>query len=251
MKKTSCLSATLLFGVTVCLLVGGQVVKADFIFGEPTKVPNLNSSSAEFSPSISADGPGKLEAASTFELGAPGTNYTTTFPGSGAAAPYGARGLERQGGGGGVWDGYALLNPYTLRVDMRVSEPGDWIRVITEGSIQVNIDIKPGSFPNSINPNSGGVIPVAILTTDDFDASTVDPATVALGGVLARGKGKSGKVGSLEDVDGDGDLDLVVQIVNEIDWAEDATDATLTGETFDGIPIEGTDSVRIVPPDPE
>ena len=114
---------------------------------------------------------------------------------------------------------------------------------------EVTIDIKPGSWPNSINPNARGVIPVAILTTDDFDASTVDPATVALEGVLSEGKGKSGKSGSLEDVDHDGDLDLVVQIPNTIDWADDATEATLTGMTWDGIPIQGTDSVRIVPPE--
>lgn len=110
--------------------------------------------------------------------------------------------------------------------------------------VPVDIDIKPGI----INPRAGGVIHVAILTTDDFDASTVDPETVALEGVLALEKGKSGKYGSLEDVDSDGDLDLLVQIPNTIDWAEDATEATLTAETWDGIPIEGTDSVRLVPP---
>ena len=115
--------------------------------------------------------------------------------------------------------------------------------------VEVDIDIKPGSFPNSINPNAGGVISVAILTTDIFDASTVDPQTVALDGAGARGKGKSGRYGSMEDVDGDGDLDLVVQVVNEINWAENTTEATLTGMTWDDIPIEGTDSVNIVPPE--
>ena len=115
--------------------------------------------------------------------------------------------------------------------------------------LTVEIDIKPGSYPNSINPKARGVIPVAILTTEDFDASEVDPSTVALEGVLAKEKGKSDKHGSLEDVDADGDLDLVVQIPNTINWADDATEATLTGETWEGVPIEGTDSVRIVPPE--
>ena len=114
--------------------------------------------------------------------------------------------------------------------------------------VTVEIDIKPGSYPNSINPQARGVIPVAILTTEDFDASEVDASTVAIEGVLAKQKGKSGKHGSLEDVDSDGDLDLVVQIPNTIDWPDDATEATLTGETWDAVPIEGTDSVRIVPP---
>jgi len=119
---------------------------------------------------------------------------------------------------------------------------------LAAGVITVAIDIKPGDDLNSINPNAGGVIPVAILTTGDFDASTIDPATVQLEGVNARGKGKSGKYGSLEDVDGDNDSDLIVQIENVIEWAPAATVATVTGLTWDGIPVEGTDSVNIVPP---
>ena len=122
---------------------------------------------------------------------------------------------------------------------------------ITTG-ILVDIDIKPGSFPNSINPNAGGVIPVAILGTNAFDASWVDPATVTLEGANAKGKGRSGHIGSLEDVDGDGDLDLVIQIENTIEWADDATEATLTGNLkaeYGGTPIIGSDSVNIVPPE--
>lgn len=46
---------------------------------------------------------------------------------------------------------------------------------------QVSIDIKPCSFPNSINLKSKGVMPVDILTTEDFDATAVDPTTVLFG----------------------------------------------------------------------
>jgi hypothetical protein len=45
----------------------------------------------------------------------------------------------------------------------------------------VSINIKPGSFLNRINPQSKGKLLVAILTTDAFDATTVDPTTILFG----------------------------------------------------------------------
>jgi hypothetical protein len=57
MKKTSCSSIKgITLGVTACLLLAGQVVRADFIFGEPTMVPNINSNSSDSGPQISHDG---------------------------------------------------------------------------------------------------------------------------------------------------------------------------------------------------
>lgn len=73
---------------------------------------------------VMSDTGGALEAASTFELGAPGTNYTVPFGGSGPAAPFPNRGMEGA-------DSYTILGPSTLLVRMAVTEPGDWIRVVT------------------------------------------------------------------------------------------------------------------------
>ena len=114
--------------------------------------------------------------------------------------------------------------------------------------IYVLIDIKPGSDPNSINLDAEGVIPVAILTTPEFDAATVDPFTLVMEGASVKLKGKSGNGGSLEDVDNDGDLDLVVQIYNETNLEPGDTEATLMGQTYDGTMIMGVDAIRIVPP---
>ena len=71
---------------------------------------------------------GTFEAASTFELGAPGTNYTIPSSVNDQAAPFPNRGLEAN-------DSYVILNPTTLRVSMNVSQPGDWIRVVTAASV--------------------------------------------------------------------------------------------------------------------
>ena len=110
--------------------------------------------------------------------------------------------------------------------------------------IQVSLDIKPGSDPNSIALNSKGVIPVAILTTDAFDATTVDSATVEFG---PDGATENHGVRHLEDVDVDGDLDLVLHFKTQETGIQCGdTSASLTGETFYGDAIEGSDSIRTV-----
>ena len=122
--------------------------------------------------------------------------------------------------------------------------------VFSVGVIEVTIDIKPGSDPNSINLSSAGVIPVAILSSATFDATTVDPAKVSLAGAEIKMAGKSGKyLSHEEDVNDDGLLDLVCQVLITEDWAIEPgeTMAGLTAETYDGQSIHGEDSIRIVP----
>lgn len=110
--------------------------------------------------------------------------------------------------------------------------------------LPVMVDIKPGSFPNSVNPSSSGVIPVAILTTDAFDATTVNPLSVALG---PDGATESHGRGHIEDVDSDGDLDLVLHFLTR-DTGIQCGDASvsLTGSTFGGQMFEGSDSINTV-----
>lgn len=115
--------------------------------------------------------------------------------------------------------------------------------------INVDIDIKPGSDPNCFNNNGQGVIPVAILSSVDFDATQIDPLSVSLDGQAVRIVGKKGNVQShAEDVNTDGLADLVLQIADEDGtYTEGDAIAILTGETIDGTAIQGTDAICIVP----
>lgn len=107
-------------------------------------------------------------------------------------------------------------------------------------AVSIDIDIKPGSDPNSINLKSKGVVPVAILTNGSFDANDVDPATVEFAGATPLRW-------AIEDVDYDGDMDMIFHFkTRELTLDEFSTDATLTGLTFGGVAFSGTDLVNIV-----
>src|SRR5439155_15730897 len=114
----------------------------------------------------------------------------------------------------------------------------------TPEETSIAIDIKPGTFPNSINPRSKGVIPVAILTTDTFDATAVDQTTVRFG---PNGTEAAPVQSALEDVDGDGDTDMILHFkTQDTGIVCGDTSASLTGETFGGQAIEGSDSIKTV-----
>jgi hypothetical protein len=108
--------------------------------------------------------------------------------------------------------------------------------------LERSIDVKPCSDPNSINLKSKGVVPVAVPTTDDFDATTVDPATVSFASA-------SPLRWTVEDVcPFDGRDDLLFHFkTQELDLNEESTEAFLTGYTSDGEFIWGKDTVNIVP----
>jgi hypothetical protein len=114
--------------------------------------------------------------------------------------------------------------------------------------IEVTIDIKPGSFPNSINHKSKGKIPVAILSTADFDA----PGDVDWDSLTFGPTGDEVSLAfcspSPEDVDDDGLYDLVCHFFTQsAGFACGDEMGYLKGQTLDDVPMEGSDSVRIVP----
>ena len=118
--------------------------------------------------------------------------------------------------------------------------PSAFLR-INESSPFISIDI---SLRESINPKSKGKVSVAILTTATFDATTVDPSTVRFG---ATGTEAAPVHSTLEDVDGDGDIDMVLHFnTQDTGIVCGITSVSLIGETLSGQVIAGSDSINTV-----
>ena len=106
---------------------------------------------------------------------------------------------------------------------------------------KVAIDIKPGDSPTTIEPTREGMLPVAILSTAEFDAATVDATTVRIG--PSGTEAEPFKYMS-EDVNRDGRADLLI-LVRVQDMKATCKDQIirLTGTTGRGGKIEGSETV--------
>ena len=105
--------------------------------------------------------------------------------------------------------------------------------------LAVDMEIKPGGGPSPVNLRSGGVLPVVVYSSADFDASSIDPATVTLGDeagtdtpVAMRPNGTY--MAEVKDVNGDGlpDLELkfrVPDLVDNGDLTNTTTNLVLRG----------------------
>ncbi|MGD8963127.1 MAG: hypothetical protein PVH43_11465, partial [Desulfobacterales bacterium] len=135
---------------------------------------------------------------------------------------------------------------------------------LAASEIEVAVDIKPRSCPNRLYIKSRGVLKVAILGSENFDASLVDPSTVQIDGARPF-NWKLKDAATPYDIDTmqgdcrdctrkgrDGFLDLVLMfkkkdVAKVIGPAKhgDCHVLTLTGQTSDGKDILGDDVVRI------
>ena len=182
--------------------------------------------------------------------------------------------FETDAGGYAIFDvNYAELQSLGLIVDhtyniyLKVTDSEEQndvndttITILPKPALEVAVDNKPRSCPNPVNVKSSGVLPVAVLGTEEFDVSTIDPTSVRLAGVDAIRS-------SYEDVarpasepcdcncttDGpDGFLDLtlkfktqeIVEAIGEVNDS-DVLSLTLTGVLFEERPIEGADCILV------
>jgi hypothetical protein len=153
-----------------------------------------------------------------------------------------------------------------------VQEPGEFLvfRFNPLPVIEITIDIKPGSCPNPLNVKSKGVLPVAVLGSEDFDVSTIDPASIRLSreGVEGEipplrwsykdiGTPFEGELCDCHALNGDGYIDLslkfdIQELITTLELGEvigNTLPLTLTGnlkEEFGGTRIKGEDCVRVL-----
>ncbi len=148
---------------------------------------------------------------------------------------------------------------------------------ISVGGCSIDVDIKPGSCPNSFNRQSNGVLPVALVGNPGFDPAQVDLSTVRMsradaeGGEVGPHEGPPGPHSVLEDaatpfngelcncheLTGDGIDDLSMKFNSqEVVAALELNDLPpgalaelcVSGELLDGTEFEGCDCIRLVPP---
>ncbi|MHC4659731.1 MAG: LamG domain-containing protein [Planctomycetota bacterium] len=141
------------------------------------------------------------------------------------------------------------------------------VQRIYEGDLPiiVDVDIKPGGCPNPLNLASRGLLPVAVLGTEEFDVNSIDPTSVRLEGVAPLRRNYEDVSGPVPDgnvcdcntggPDGHTDLTLkfktqqvVAQVISSPDEpaAGDEVVLTLTGALSDGRRIEAEECVLLV-----
>lgn len=116
----------------------------------------------------------------------------------------------------------------------------------------INLAIKPGSGASApLNLKSKGNIPVALLSSDEFDALKVIVESLTFGATGDENSRRScGKGG--EDVNGDGRLDLVCHFENQLaDFTAESSVGFLKGKVVDATgterPIKGRGDLKVVP----
>ena len=121
----------------------------------------------------------------------------------------------------------------------------------TAGKIAtISIDVKPGNGDDvdPINLKSKGKTPVAVLSTETFDATTMDIGSIRFAGAAVNVKNNGMPQFSFEDVNADGLLDLVLHFnTQDLNLTDSSTEAILTGTTDNGRCVSAADSIKIVP----
>ena len=128
------------------------------------------------------------------------------------------------------------LTEDSLRMNLRFAEAVP----LQPEVFNVQIDVLPGDPANKVYPNKAGKLPVAVLSSADFDGTQVNPATLKFG----PDEAPIAEAVSIEDVDGINGNDTLASFkVEESGILCNDTEISLSGETYAGDPIAGVDTI--------
>jgi probable HAF family extracellular repeat protein len=229
-------------------------------------------------PIADADGPYSIYVGDTLTLDASGStdddndivSYMWDLNDDGS--------FETDAGGQAVFDvnypylqslGLIVGGPYDIHVQVTDSEEQSdtdtsTLTILASSVIEAVVDIKPRSCPNPLNLKSSGVLPVAILGTEDVNVITIDPNSIgfSIGDVnvgairysyedVAAPVSDENECNCTEDgPDGYTDLTLKFETQAIVEALGQVTDGEewillLTGVLHDDTPIEGADCIII------
>ncbi|HKG92493.1 MAG TPA: hypothetical protein VKA84_11395 [Gemmatimonadaceae bacterium] len=116
-------------------------------------------------------------------------------------------------------------------------------------------DVRPFQYPNLVLLGAGELIPVALLSTKESSAMDADLSLFTLGNDdgsdTPAARGKDGKpIASYEDVDGDGDLDVILYfdqaaLEKNQDLGPGTTELVVYADLGDGRALRGVDKVEV------
>ncbi len=212
---------------------------------------------ANVAPTVSAGAGATITSGDSFTLNGsfsdPGVNdhpwsYSIAW---GAGSPtVGSTNTE-----GAITSSRQYLKAGTYTVSLSVTDKdngtGSANTSVTVQRLSVGLDIKPGDGTNPIklNDKSNGDVPVAVLSSGSFDARLVDVASVRIGGAAVDKKPNGTFQYSYEDVNGDGQLDLVLHfalkdLTSVGGLNASSTSLTLLADLTDGRQIVAQDAVK-------
>jgi PKD repeat protein len=149
--------------------------------------------------------------------------------------------------GATVQHGFADAGVQTVGVEVSDGTDTDTADATIEVAHYAPVDVKPGSDDNPVNPKARGVLPVAILNTDDFDPTAVVVESLRLSATEGDSGASPAHGGHFEDVDGDGDDDLVVHFSSAgLGLDSETSTLYLRGEMVDGLSLVGSGDVTVV-----
>ena len=116
-----------------------------------------------------------------------------------------------------------------------------------EVEVSMQVDIRPGSDENRVDPRAGRVIPMAILGSAELDPDAINPRTITLQGIGVMLVGKSDKsLCRKTDTNDDGYLDLVCNVhITGYRVAPGDYRIRIEAETYDKLRLTGEDGIRV------